>query len=570
MSSPSTARQRATGTAAAAPRTLCEAFASTVARHTHVRAIVAPDGSGITWSQYADRVRDVAAGLHELGLRRGDTLALMLSTRPEFHVLDAAAMHLGAVPFSIYNTAPPQDIAYVLANSGARLAFVEDDFRARVDVDRTLTVSDLPEIVARGASSEFDVRAAANEVAPDDVLTLIYTSGTTGEPKGVEITHANVLAVAAGVERVNGWPEAAALVTYLPMAHIGDRNVCHYWPMILGGTVTCCDDISRVLDVMREARVHVVFGMPRLFEKLRAIIERDSDVATLAAINTARERALGQDAPKPDPELLANVRSTYGFDRLQFGITGGAMTPPDLMAFLHGLGMPVGEIWGMSECTGVATMSPPGAQRIGTAGTPIPGVDVRVAVDGELELRGAGVMRGYRRRPDQTEEAFTGDGWLRSGDIGEIDADGYVSVVDRKKELIIGSSGKNMAPARIEARIKEAFPLIAGAVAIGDQRPYNVALIALDPDACAGFAREHGLPGDSPAELSADPDVQEAVAEQIQRANEHLSAPERIKGFTIVPVAWLPGGDELTPTMKPKRRTILAKYAAEIDAMYSP
>jgi long-subunit acyl-CoA synthetase (AMP-forming) len=550
------------------PRTLCEAFAATAARNVDAQAIIGTDGSSITWGQYADRVLDAAAGLHELGLRPGDTFALMLATRLEFHVLDTAAILLGAVPFSIYNTAPPEDVNYVLGNSGAKLAFVEDDFRDRVKVDSTLTVSELPQLMSRGAASHFDVEAAAKEVAPDDLLTLIYTSGTTGEPKGVEITHANVLAVAAGVEQVNGWPDQAALVTYLPMAHIGDRNVTHYWPMMMGGAVSCCNHISRVLDVMRDVRLEVVFGMPRLFEKLRAIIERDCDRDTLAAINQARERALGQDAAEPDPELLARVRATYGFDRLRFGITGGTMTPPDLMGFLHGLGLPVGEIWGMSECTGVATMSAPDLQRIGTAGTPIPGVEVRLADDGELELRGPGVMHGYRGRPDQTAETFTSDGWLQTGDIGEIDADGYVSVVDRKKELIIGSAGKNLAPARIEARIKEAFPLIGGAVAIGDQRPYNVALIALDPDACAGFARELGLEADSPAELCGDPGIHEAVAGQIQRANEHLSAPERIKNFTIVPVAWLPGGDELTPTMKPRRRAIIHKYAAEIEALY--
>jgi long-subunit acyl-CoA synthetase (AMP-forming) len=305
-----------------------------------------------------------------------------------------------------------------------------------------------------------------------------------------------------------------------------------------------------------------------LFEKLRAIIERDADAATLATINQARLRALGRDAPEPDQELLAAVRAAYGFDRLEFGFTGGTMTSPDLLAFLHGLGLRVGEIWGMSECTGVATLSPPDGLRIGTAGTPLPGVDVRLADDGELELRGPGVMRGYRGRPDLTADALGSDGWLRTGDIGEIDADGYVSVVDRKKELIIGSSGKNMAPSRIEARIKEAFPLIGGAVAIGDQRPYNVALIALDPDACTGFAREHQLPGMTPADLANEPLVHEAVQDQIRSANEHLSAPERIKAFAIVPVAWLPGGDELTPTMKPRRRAILAKYAAEIEALY--
>lgn len=553
---------------AGAPRTLCEAFARTVQRCPDRMAVSTPGGPSMTWGEYGRRARDVAAGLHELGLRRGDTLALMLTTRLEFHVLDTAALLLGAVPFSIYNTAPPDDVAYVLANSGARFAFVEDDARDRVDVEQTLTISELAGLEARGAASDFDVEAASRAVEPEDLLTLIYTSGTTGEPKGVEITHANVLFIASAGDSVIHWPDGAALVSYLPMAHIGDRNCSHYWPIIFGHSVTCCAEISKVLDVMREVRLHFVFGMPRLFEKLRAVIERDADAPTLAALNAARERAWGREAPEPDQRLLAQVRQQYGFDRLQFGITGGAMTPPDLLAFLHGLGMPVGEIWGMSECTGIATMSPAGAMKVGTAGRPIPGVEVRLAEDGELEIRGPGVMRGYRNRPELTADALAADGWLRSGDIGEIDDEGYISVVDRKKELIIGSGGKNMAPARIEARIKEAFPLIGGAVAVGDERPHNVAIIALDPDACVGFAREHGLPEHTPERLAGDPTVRAAVERQIISANEHLSAPERIKGFAIVPVAWLPGGDELTPTMKPRRKAILAKYAAEIDELY--
>jgi long-subunit acyl-CoA synthetase (AMP-forming) len=550
------------------PATLCEAFMRTVQAHPERAALIAPDGGTLSWREYGAHVTEIAAGLHELGLRPGDTLALMLNTRIEFHLLDAAAFMLGAVPFSIYNTAPEQDVAFVLENSRARVAVVEDHLRDRVSVQQTLVVSDLPAIRQRGAGSSLEVAAAAAAVRPDDLLTLIYTSGTTGEPKGVEITHANVLSVASAVDAVVHWPQEAALVSYLPMAHIGDRNCSHYWPMIFGSTVTCADNISTVLDVMRDVRVHFVFGMPRLFEKLRAIIERDADAQTLAAINHARLRALGREAPEPDWELLAAVRVAYGFDRLEFGFTGGTMTPPDLLAFLHGLGMRVGEIWGMSECTGIATLSPPDSLRIGTAGTPLPGVDVRLADDGELEIHGPGVMRGYRGRRNLTADALSDDGWLRTGDIGEIDADGYVSVVDRKKELIIGSGGKNMAPARIEARIKEAFPLIGGAVAIGDQRPHNVALISLDPDACTGFAREHLLSGTTPAELAAEPLVRQAVERQIRSANEQLSAPERIKAFAIVPVAWLPGGDELTPTMKPRRRAILAKYASEIDALY--
>lgn len=549
--------------------TMCDAFLSSVERCPDRVALRTLEGDEITWGEYGSRVRDVAAGLHELGVRPGDTLAIMMGTRPEFFLVDSAAMLLGAVAFSVYNTAPDDDVAHVLANSDARIAVADDDVAHRLGaVDHVVPVSQLGDLEVRGRGSGFDVHAAAAAVQPDDLLTLIYTSGTTGEPKGVEMTHANVVAVARNVDEVVHWPDGAALVHYLPMAHIGDRNTCHYWPMFFAGTVTLCPDIRKVLDTIREVRPHFVFGMPRLFEKLRAVIERDSDPATREALENARHRTLGHDAPEPDQNLLAKVREEHGFDRVQFGFTGGTMTSPDLLAFLQGAGMRIGEIWGMSECTGVATLSPPDALRIGTAGLPAPNTEVRLAEDGELELRGGGIMRGYRKRPQLTAEVFTDDGWLRSGDIGEIDADGYVSVIDRKKELIIGSNGKNMAPARIEARIKEAFPLIAGAVAVGDQRPYNVALLALDPDACVGFARERGLSGDTPEELASDPAVMEAVDAQIRSANEHLSSPERIKKFHIVPTAWLPGGDELTPTMKPKRRTILAKYAAEIDALY--
>lgn len=556
------------GDAFTSAQTLCEAFRHSVARCPNRTAIRTRDGFSMTWAEYGARARDVAAGLHELGLRPGDTLAIMLTTRPEFFLIDTAAILLGAVPFSIYSTAPPDDVAHVVGNSGARIALVEEALAERVDVDRLLTLADLEDVEARGRASGFDVDAAARAVGPEDLLTLIYTSGTTGEPKGVELTHGNVVSVARSVDEIVRWPDGAALVHYLPMAHIGDRNTSHYWPMFFAGTVTCCPDIRQVLDGIREVRPHFVFGMPRLFERLRAIVERDADPATRQALERARLRELGQDVPEPDAGLLARVREERGLERLQFGFTGGTMTSPDLLGFLHGAGLRVGEIWGLSECTGVASLSPPDALKIGTAGKAVPGTQLRVAEDGELEVKGPGVMRSYRGRPELTAEALAEDGWLRSGDIGQIDGEGYVSVIDRKKELIIGSGGKNMAPARIEARLKEAFPLIGGAVAVGDERPYNVALLALDPDACVGFAREHDLPGDDPAALADDPTVVEAVQRQVDAANRHLSSPERIRRFRIVKTAWLPGGEELTPTMKPKRRTILTKYASEIDALY--
>jgi long-subunit acyl-CoA synthetase (AMP-forming) len=549
-------------------QTMCEAFYESVSRCPDRVAVRAQDGFSMTWGEYGKRARDVAAGLHELGVRRGDTVAVMLKTHPEFFIVDTAAFLLGAVSFSIYNTAPPEDIAIVFETSQPRIAIVEDEFKDKVDAPRVIGISELAGIESRGAASDFDVEAAAGAVDAEDLLTLIYTSGTTGEPKGVELSHRNVVSLHRQIDEVVHWPDGAVLVHYLPMAHIGDRNTCHYWPMFYAGTTTCAPDITTVLDVMRDVRPHFVFGMPRLFEKLRAIVEREADGATREAIDHARLRKLGRDVPAPAETLLERVRVEQGFDRLLFGFTGGTMTSPDLLGFLHGLGVRVGEIWGLSEATGVATIPPLDALKIGTAGKPLPGTQVRLDEDGELLIKGPQVMRGYRNRPQLTAEAFTEDGWLRSGDIGEIDEDGYISVVDRKKELIIGTHGKNMAPARIEARLKDAFPLVAGAVAVGDERPYNVALLALDPDACVGFARERGLHADTPGVLAREPAVLEAVQRQVEAANEHLSSPERIRRFHIVEEAWLPGGDELTPTMKPKRRTILSKYAAEIDALY--
>ena len=549
---------------------MCEAFQETAAARGDRVALRTPGGGvEISWREYAERVRRIAAGLHALGLRRGDTLALMLINRPEFHLVDAAAMHLGAVPFSVYNSSAPEQIAFLMRDSGARIAIVEDDFRDRVDAEELFTVSQIGEIEARGDRTPFDFDAAWRAVEPDDLLTLIYTSGTTGDPKGVQITHRNMRFTASSYDEIIGFPRGTDVVSYLPMAHIAERNCSHYYPMVFGFEVTCCPDARQVVASFPEVRPVWFFGVPRVFEKLRAAILAGADDRLHEAMARGLARVRGEDGHEPDEALLAGLRAKLGLDRVQGLNVGAAPTPPEVIEFFLAIGLPLGELWGMSETTGLGACNPPKRVKPGTVGPPAPGVQIRLADDGEIEIRGDCVTPGYRNRPDLDAETFTEDGWLRTGDIGEFDEDGYLSIVDRKKDLIISAAGKNMSPAHIEGRLKGSSFLIGSAVVVGDRRPYNVALIVLDPEGAAAFARQAGL-GDRPVvELAAEPLVVEAVGKAVEQANSQLSSAEQIKRFRVLTAEWQPGGAEVTPTMKTKRMPILDKYAAEIEELYA-
>src|SRR4051812_20359519 len=427
--------------------TMCAAFRRTVDVHGEVVALRTPgDAARLTWREYGDRVRRVAAGLHALGLRRGDTLALMLTNRPEFHLVDAAAMHLGVVPFSVYNTAAPEQIDFVVRDAGARVAVVEERFRDAVPVDDVVGVEQLADLEVRSENTDLDFDAAWQAVTPDDVLTLIYTSGTTGDPKGVQITHRNMAFTARAYGEVIGFPPNAAVVSYLPMAHIAERNCSHYFPMLYGFTVTCLPDARQVVAAFPEVRPAWFFAVPRIFEKLKAAIEAGADEPLREAIGRGLARVRGERGPAPDEVVLAGLRERLGLDRLKALNVGAAPTPREVIEFFHAIGLPLAELYGMSETTAIAACNPAARVKIGTVGPPVPGVDLRLADDGEIEIRGACVTPGYRGRDDLTRAAFTEDGWLRSGDIGSFDEDGYLSVVDRKKELIINAAGKNMSP----------------------------------------------------------------------------------------------------------------------------
>ncbi len=435
----------------------------------------------------------------------------------------------------------------------------------------------------------FDAEAAARAVAPDDLLTLIYTSGTTGPPKGVQITHANMLAEWRALYAVSPTPPHGRLISFLPAAHIADRWSSHYGAMVFGHEVTCCRDPRRVMEIVPEVRPTTFGTVPRIWEKTKTALEaafdaepdEDRRAAVRWALDVGRRRvravqagepvdeALADEHARADELVLSKLREHLGLDQADRFVAGAAPTPVDVLEFFAAIGIEISETWGMSELTCLATINPPERIKIGTVGRPIPGVEVRLADDGEILVRGDIVMPGYRKQPELTADTIDPDGWLHTGDVGTFDEDGYLSIVDRKKELIINSAGKNMSPANIEAALKAASPLIGQACVIGDRRPYNVALIVLDPDGTAAFAGEHGLGDEALGALAEAEAIVEAVAAGVQRANERLSRVEQIKRFRILEGEWEPGGDELTPTMKLKRRPIGEKYAEEIEALYA-
>jgi len=554
--------------AALSATTLCEAFQTTAAERSDAVALRTPgDGVSITWAEYAQRVPRIAAGLASLGVERGDTVALMLTNRPEFNLTDTGALHLGATAFSVYNTSTPDQVEFLFENAGNRVAITERAFLPVVRAaqqhspalehivlidgqeDGTITLDRLEEM---GASS-FDFDAAWRAVEPDDVATLIYTSGTTGPPKGVQLTHRNLMAEIRAVVDCLPTKPGGRFTSFLPCAHIADRWSAHYQSsMALGFTVTCIADPRTVVQHLPDVRPTVWGAVPRIWEKMKAALE-----------------AQGVTDPAALPEEhRAAIREKLGLDQCAWLVVGAAPTPVEVLEYFAALGLPICELWGMSETSSCATINPPDRIKVGTCGPPLKGVEVKLADDGELLVRGEIVMKGYRNDPVKTAEAIDQEGWLHTGDVAEIDEDGYVKIVDRKKELIINAAGKNMSPVNIESRLKSAHPLIGTAVAIGDRRSYNVALIVLDPDACGAFAKEHGMEDGSPAALARDERVQSAIGAAVEEANSHLSRVEQIKKWALLEAEWQPGGEELTPTMKLKRRPIDQKYAAEIDALY--
>jgi long-chain acyl-CoA synthetase len=597
-------RERADQPVGLAASTLCEAFQMTSAANPERVALRTKGGEReYTWADYAQKVRALSEGFVSLGLRPGDTLGVMLTNRPEFHFADTAAMHVGATPFSVYNTYSSEQIEFLVGDASCPIVVTEQAFLERivavqracgtlkhvivVDGEAPEGVLTLDEVTERGADG-FDFESSWRAVKPEDVLTLIYTSGTTGPPKGVQLTHDNLVQAVRSFDKLIPFPNDGRVVSYLPMAHVAERNCSHYLPLVLGFTVTCCPNPREVIGYLPEVRPTWFFAVPRIWEKLKAALEAGVEAeqdperkqATLWALDVGLRKVragqageevsaeLAQEHAKADALVFSKIRTALGLDDLMSLNVGAAPTPREVIEFFHALGLPLAELWGMSETCGAGTCNPPDRVKIGTVGPPAPGIEIKLADDGEVLIRGPVIMKGYRNAPEQTAETIDSDRWLHTGDIGEIDEDGYLKIVDRKKELIISAGGKNMSPANIEAKVKASSPLIGQAVAIGDARPFNVALITLDPDVAPAFAQQRGIADTSFEALA----VEQAVIDEVQRgvdaANESLARVEQIKKFKILPTDWEPGGDELTPTMKLKRKPISQKYAGEIDSLY--
>ncbi|WP_326686695.1 MULTISPECIES: AMP-dependent synthetase/ligase [unclassified Streptomyces] len=565
----------------------------------------APDGARttLTWSQARHRVAEVAAGFTSLGVGRGDRVLMMMGNRPEHWLSDLALVHLGAVPVSVYGTAAPEQIAHIARHSGARLAVVggpaevsrwEPLLGPERDAGRLdgLVVADgdgggshTPWSALARPYERADFDKTWRGVRAGDPVTVVYTSGTTGDPKGVVISHRNVILNGLALDKVAAVPDHAEHICYLPFAHIAERMLGIYLPVLRASHVHLCDDPARVAELAGRLHPAQFFGVPRVWEKLAAAVR--AGLARMPGEQRAAVEAAGEIArahvrcrergERPSGELeaaYARARSEViepllaraGFERLVWTASASAPMPPEVLDFWAGFGVVVMDAWGLTETTGALTLNGPGGFRLGSVGRPLEGTEIRTAPDGEIEVRGTTLFGGYLRADGSVEPATDAQGWFPTGDIGRIDEDGYLWLTDRKTEMIVTSTGKNVSPALVENTLKE-HPLIGQALVHGDGRSYLVALLVLDPEAAPAWAAAHGIDVSSGAP-AAHPGIRAEVERAVAAANSRLNRTEQVKRYVLLDREWSPETGELTPSLKLRRRVIGDKYGQEIDGLY--
>lgn len=585
------------------------AFNATVAKHADRVALRwrNEDESWGEWTfaDYADRVARAAGALRDWGVAPGDKVVLMLRNIPEFHILDMAAYFCGATPVSIYNSSSPEQVEYLVNHCEAVAGIVEDvgflerflKVRPELTTLKELAILKDPDGVAPSDVLRYDamidrdgvdLSQACKDCEPDQLATMIYTSGTTGPPKGVMLSHRNIVWTVESLRQSIGWTAdqlvGKRMVSYLPMAHIAERMTSHYQGAVGGYEVTTCPEPSMIAQYLREAKPNIFFGVPRVFEKIYAGVNaalaadpekgKQFDDAVAAAKPIVEARTWGQATDEQnqtyeflDEAAFAGVRGLIGMDDCQLAITGAAPLPSEILMWFRAIGVPMTEVYGMSESSGPMTLNT-WKPKAGSVGTAIPGCEVKLAEDGEVICRGGNVFLGYYKQPEKTAEALDDDGWLHSGDIGELDGDGYFRIVDRKKELIITAGGKNISPANLEAALKM-IPIVGQACAIGDGRPFVSALVTLDPEVAPVWAKNQGIESDSLADLAGHPDVVEAVNRGLKEVMAGFNNAERVKKVTILGEEWMPDSEVLTPTSKLKRRGVMTRYGVEIEALYA-
>jgi len=563
-----------------------------------------------SWADYLTRARLIGMGLRALGLQRGDVISILSEDNKEWMYCDMAAQCMGAVSSGVYTTDSASQLAYLVNDSGSRFLFVENEEQ----LDKYLEVADqMPSLhrviifdpeglhdfahpgclflsdlydLGRRHDDEALFNAEIDKAQPQDVAVLIYTSGTTGQPKGVMLTQENIV---AGMETsLYGLPfqKHAEQLCFLPLCHILERIVSLYTPLVVSSTVNFAESPETVFDNLREVSPHGFVAVPRVWEKVYSRVTVMAQEATLIgrwafgqAIKAGRARAEYTIEGRPVPAsvalryrvwdflVLANLRRLLGMDRMIQGLTGAAPISPELLRWYHAIGVPLYEGWGMSETSGVGTINLPSANAVGSIGQPVPGTKVRIAPDGEIQVKGLNIFSGYLNKPDKTAEAFTDDGWMRTGDVGRVGNDGFVTITGRMKDIIITAGGKNITPAEIESRLKFSH-YISDAVVIGDRRKYLTCLVMIDQENVEKFAQDNKVPfGDFKSLCRAQP-VLDLIRREIEAVNAEFARVEQIKDFRLIDVLLTAEDEELTATMKLKRATVEKRHKALIDAMY--
>ncbi|GHC74221.1 AMP-dependent synthetase/ligase [Streptomyces flavofungini] len=578
--------------------------------HPELPALSWREGDGwttLTWSEVRRKTAVLAAGYTALGVGRGEHVLMMMGNTPEHWLSDLALVHLGAVPVTVYGTSAPEQIAHIARHSRARVAIVggarELPRWEPLLADPTAPLERLVVVdpAAAGPHRTYGSLHAtgARLVNPDtfekawrearatDPLTVVYTSGTTGDPKGVRLTHRTVVGNGIALDSVIEFPEHVGHICYLPFAHIAERMLGIYLPLLRAAQVYLCAEPTQVAATVRELRPRQFFGVPRVWEKLAAAVRaalaglpEERRRAVEAANETARAHvACRERGEEPSAALAAAYREAKeqvldpllalaGFDRLAWTASAAAPMPVDVARFWAGFGLVVMDAWGLTETTGVVTTNGPEAFRIGSVGKPLAGMAVRVADDGEIMVRGPYVSDGYLRADGGVDGLRDADGWFATGDIGHLDDDGFLWITDRKKELIVTSTGKNVAPALVENALKE-HPLIGQALVHGDGRSYLVALLVLDPELAPAWAAAHGLDSTDGGGLVDHPAVRAEIARAVEAANARLNRTEQIKKYRLLDKEWSPESGELTPSLKLRRRVIRQRYAEVIDGLYT-
>jgi long-chain acyl-CoA synthetase len=576
--------------------TLCAMFQASVTREGDRLALAGPGHPGYTWPEYADAVARLAPVFADLGVRPHQPVALATVANPDFHVVDTALLHAGAVPYSLPDRDTDDGLLLNLRRSGAEV--VVTDGRHREQVRRVATAHGgltavvlldgepgpatdggppeltLAELLARPSATDFDTLWRA--VGPEDVATLIFTSGTTGEPKIVQLSHRAFAVSERSTDALAPFGAGGDVLSYLPLNHTAERFMSHYAGIAYGPAIHSVPDPATLYDDIARIRPSRFFGIPRVYEKLadRAHVLVDADPALAAAVGTSLARVRAEQARTPLPPgqvaaadaalaTLAPVRAALGLDRAEYLGVATAPSSVAMIEFFLALGLRVSDLWGMSEII-MCTLNPPDDIRLGTVGAFLNGVEGRIAADGEIQVRGPNAFSGYLGDPERTAATMADDGWISTGDLGSID-EGYLSIRGRKKDMLITSSGLNIAPAAIEAALKDASPLIEHAIAVADGRRHVTALLALDPDE---LTARTGREDADFAALVALEVVQEALARAVAAANATLEGPQTVRAWWVAGAPWRPGTDELTPTSKLRRDVIAAKYTTEIDQLY--